>query len=97
MPILIALVAGLNVAVAHHATEGNSMSMTLQEAATVAGIAKSTIWRAIKSGRVSTTKTDTGDYRIEPAKLFRAFPATDKNEGMNHQWRWNALRWRHWK
>ena len=35
---------------------------------------KSTIWRAIKSGKVSATRTDTGDYQLDPAELHRVFP-----------------------
>ena len=47
---------------------------SLSEAAKVAGQSKSTIWRAVKAGRVSATKTDTGDYPIDPAELHRVFP-----------------------
>lgn len=60
--------------------------LSLSEAATAAGIAKSTIWRAVKAGRISATKTDTGGFRIEPAELFRVFPpatppATEMTQG----------------
>lgn len=48
--------------------------LSLSEAAKVAGQSKSTIWRAVKSGRVSATRTDTGDYQIDPAELHRVFP-----------------------
>ena len=48
--------------------------LSLSEAAKVAGQSKSTIWRAVKAGRVSATKTDTGDYQIDPAELHRVFP-----------------------
>ena len=40
---------------------------------------KSTIWRAIKTGRISATRTYTGTYEIDPAELFRVFPATPKD------------------
>ena len=53
---------------------GKNTMLSLSEAATKAGIAKSTIWRAVKSGRISATKTDTGGFRIDPAELFRVFP-----------------------
>jgi hypothetical protein len=56
--------------------------LSLSEAATAAGIAKSTIWRAIKSGRVSASKTETGCYQIDAAELFRVFPATNKHAAM---------------
>jgi predicted DNA-binding protein (UPF0251 family) len=53
--------------------------LSLSEAATAAGIAKSTIWRAIKTGRISATRTHTGTYEVDPAELFRVFPATPKD------------------
>jgi hypothetical protein len=58
---------------------GGKTMLSLSEAATAAGIAKSTIWRAIKSGRISATRTHTGTYEVDPAELFRVFPATLKN------------------
>src|SRR5215470_4086991 len=57
---------------------GEKVMLSLSGAATAAGIAKSTIWRAIKSGRVSATKTETGSYQIDAAELFRVFPAANK-------------------
>lgn len=47
---------------------------TLGSAARATGVAKSTIYRAIKSGRISATRTDTKDWAIEPAELHRVFP-----------------------
>jgi hypothetical protein len=47
---------------------------TLGTAATAAGLSKSTIHRAIKAGRISATKNDTGDWSIHPAELHRVFP-----------------------
>jgi len=49
-------------------------SLSLREAAEQAGTSKSTIWRAIKAGRMSATRTDDGGFAIDPAELFRAFP-----------------------
>jgi excisionase family DNA binding protein len=46
---------------------------SLSEAAKQSGQSKSTIWRAIKAGRVSATRIDGGDYQIE-AELYRVFP-----------------------
>jgi len=48
-------------------------SLSLREAAEQVGSSKSTIWRAIKSGRMSATRTDDGGFSIDPAELFRAF------------------------
>src|SRR5580704_11329480 len=47
---------------------------TLGTAATAAGLTKSTTHRAIKAGRISATKNDTGDWSIDPAELHRVFP-----------------------
>jgi excisionase family DNA binding protein len=49
------------------------MTLSLREAAEQAGTSKSTIWRAIKSGRMSAARTDDGGFAIDPAELFRAF------------------------
>lgn len=54
----------------------------LREAAEQAGTSKSSIWRAIKSGRLSATKTDGGDYAIDAAELFRVFPPKASGETM---------------
>ena len=50
------------------------MSWSLSEAARETGLSKSTISRAIKSGKVSAQRQDDGSYRIEPAELFRVYP-----------------------
>jgi excisionase family DNA binding protein len=50
---------------------------TLGTAAKATGVAKSTIYRAIKAGRISASKTDTGDWSIDASELHRVFrPAT---------------------
>lgn len=49
--------------------------LSLQQAADAAGTSKSSIFRALKSGRISGTRTDLGGWSIEPAELFRVFPA----------------------
>jgi hypothetical protein len=36
---------------------------------------KSSILRAIKSRRISATRDDVGQWRIEPGELFRVYPA----------------------
>jgi hypothetical protein len=56
--------------------------LSLSEAATAAGIAKSTLWRAVKTGRVSATRMPMGTYQVDPAELFRVFPAMAKNTDM---------------
>jgi hypothetical protein len=47
--------------------------LSLHEAARVSGQSKSTIWRAVNSGRLSATRTYNGDYQIDPAELHRVF------------------------
>jgi hypothetical protein len=48
--------------------------LSLRQAATEAGTSKSTILRAIQSGRLSAARTDDGGYSIDPAELFRVYP-----------------------
>ena len=51
------------------------MAFTLGTASQATGCAKSTILRAIKAGRISAVRDDLGQWQIEPAELFRVFPA----------------------
>lgn len=48
-------------------------TLSLREAATATGTSKSTILRAIQSGRLSAPRTDDGGYAIDPAELFRVY------------------------
>lgn len=50
------------------------MSYTLGEAAKAVGKSKTTLHRAIKSGRISANKADDGSYSIDPSELHRVFP-----------------------
>jgi hypothetical protein len=69
-----------------HSQRGEDTMLSLSEAAKTAGLSKSTIWRACKAGRVSFTRTDTGEFQIDAAELHRVFPfhATGENGKMNH-------------
>ena len=60
----------------HKETGRNSMSYSLSEAAKATGKNKTTIQRAIKSGKISATKGDRGAYEISPSELHRVFPAS---------------------
>ena len=51
------------------------MKLTLGQAALETGKPKSTISRAIKSGRLSASKAG-NKYEIDTSELFRVFPAT---------------------
>lgn len=48
--------------------------LSLRDAAKEAGVSKTSILRAIRSGRLSAPRNDEGNYAIDPAELFRAFP-----------------------
>jgi chromosome segregation ATPase len=49
------------------------MVYTLGQAAKATGKSKSTILKAIKSGRVSGKKNENGDWEIDPAELHRVY------------------------
>lgn len=51
------------------------MSYTLGEAAKAVGKSKTTLHRAIKSGKISASKADNGSYVIEPSELHRLYPS----------------------
>lgn len=51
------------------------MKLSASEAARQTGKSIPTITRAIKSGKISAEKAQKGGYLIDPAELFRAFPA----------------------
>ena len=48
--------------------------LSLSQAAKATGRSKSTIGRAIQSGRLSASRNDDDTFSIEPSELFRAFP-----------------------
>ena len=55
------------------------MKFSLGQAARETGLDKSTLSRAIKSGRLSAQrKNGSGGYEIDPAELFRVFPPAPK-------------------
>ncbi|PSM54916.1 hypothetical protein C4L39_25745 [Clostridium diolis] len=48
--------------------------LSLVQAATLAGKSKSTLTRAIKSGRMSAVRRDDGTFGLDPAEVLRVFP-----------------------
>ncbi len=53
--------------------------LSLSEAAKAVDVSKSTIWRAVKAGKLSAaSKTDEGEFRIDPSELERAFAETKR-------------------
>jgi excisionase family DNA binding protein len=57
------------------------MAHTLGEAAKAAGVSKTTLRRAIQSGRLSAIRRHDGSYEIDPAELHRAFPRHSDGSG----------------
>src|SRR4051794_6645864 len=47
--------------------------LSLREAADLVGVSKSTILRAVQKGRLSATKTDQGEFKIDPAEVTRVY------------------------
>lgn len=48
--------------------------LSLAQAATLTGKSKSTLTRAIKSGRMSAVRKADGTFGLEPAEVLRVFP-----------------------
>lgn len=57
--------------------------LSLSQAARITGKSKSTINRAIKTGKVSATKHGDGSYSIDAAELARAF---SQNPNKRSEW-----------
>ena len=59
---------------------------TITEAARQTGLTRAGIHKAIKTGRLSATKDDNGNYSIDAAELFRVYKPVDiesKQETVN--------------
>ena len=56
------------------------MVYTLGEAAKATGKSKATISKAIKNGRISAHKDETGTFCIDPSELHRVYPPTVYSE-----------------
>jgi hypothetical protein len=57
------------------------MGYTLGAAARAAGRSKTTIAKAVRSGKLSATRCPNGDYEIDPAELSRVYPVTVNGSG----------------
>lgn len=57
--------------------------LSMGEAAKQVGLSKATLSRAIKSGKLSAHRNDNGGFNIDPAELFRAYPANPRNGYIN--------------
>lgn len=58
----------------------NSMKHTLGTAAKACGVGRTTIFRAIQSGKISATKDSHGSYAIDPAELHRVYPTVAEKQ-----------------
>jgi hypothetical protein len=56
------------------------MFLSLGQAAKEAGVAKSTISKALSSGKLSYREKNPEGYKIDPAELFRVYPRTTKTD-----------------
>jgi hypothetical protein len=61
------------------------MKLTLGQASKEAGISKPSLSAAIKKGRLSAVKNESGYYEIDPAELFRVYPAKTNTNTKNEQ------------
>jgi excisionase family DNA binding protein len=50
------------------------MELSLGQAAKLAGVGKTTLARAIHSGKMSATRREDGTYGVDPAELTRVYP-----------------------
>lgn len=50
------------------------LTLSLSAAAKQVGKSKTTLTRAVKSGKLSATRHDDGSYSIDPAELARVYP-----------------------
>jgi hypothetical protein len=57
------------------------MFYDLAGAAAATGLTRTTILKAIKSGRIFATKDEFGEWRIEPAELHLVFPPVTTRSG----------------
>ena len=65
------------------------MYLSLGKAAKEAGVAKSTISKALSSGKLSYREKNPDGYKIDPAELFRVYPKiakTDADELTSNDW-----------
>jgi len=56
--------------------------ISLSEAAEAAGVSRSTMLRAIKKGKISAVKNETGGFEIDLSELCRVWPGASLNKSM---------------
>jgi excisionase family DNA binding protein len=53
------------------------MALSLAQAAAATGLHKTTILRAVRTGRITGTRDPLGQWRVEPTELHRVFPPAE--------------------
>src|SRR3954447_18710272 len=64
-------------------TKRDPMRYTLGQAAKATGTSKMTIARALKAGRISGEKDETGAYSLDPAEVHRVFPLVTERDRLS--------------
>jgi hypothetical protein len=69
------------------ATMDSTMSsISLAEAGRLTGLHKVSILRAIRKGKISADKDEHGEWRLQPAELFRVYPPVpEQRNGNGHE------------
>jgi len=65
--------------------DSEQLVLTVSQAAKEVGITRGGLWKAIKQGRLSATKNNSGQFVIDPAELFRVYPPVDKVDTHSEQ------------
>jgi excisionase family DNA binding protein len=65
-------------------TQRCAMTLSLQEAADLARVNKSTLFRAIKSGKISASRDEHKQWRLDPAEVTRVYPVAVGNAEQQH-------------
>jgi hypothetical protein len=59
------------------------VSISLADAGKLTGLHKVSILRAIRKGKISAEKDENGEWRIQPAELFRIYPPLPEQRNGN--------------
>ena len=66
-------------------------SISLAEAGKLTGLHKVSLLRAIKKGKISAEKDEHGEWRLQPAELFRVYPPLpEQRNGNGEEQRYTA-------
>ena len=61
----------------------STSSLSLADAGKLTGLHKVSILRAIKKGKISADKDEHGEWRLQPAELFRVYPPLPEQRNGN--------------